>query len=180
VTFDGGQQYQPQQQQPYRPQPWETPFPDSPVSGEIVPAPRDPRTVSGREVAANYPGAYPGAGNQVFPYSAQRPPVSLSGVPLPRPDRPPFNSAAAVAIVVAVIFPPAGLGLAKSARRECLANGTRGAGLALAAHLVAAAGTLLMTVVTLGICAAGVWGINVAAEALGKIGDFLEKVGSLF
>jgi hypothetical protein len=162
VTFDGGQQ-----REQY--QPWQTPFPDSPVSGEVVPAPRDPRTLSGRDVAARYPGAE----YQVFPYPAQR-------LPRVTPPGQKINSAAVVAMVVAVIFPPAGLGLAKSARRECLAHGTRGAGLALAAHLVAAAGTLLMTVVTLGICAFGVWGINVAAEGIGKIGDFLEKIGSLF
>ncbi|GIJ46336.1 hypothetical protein Val02_32220 [Virgisporangium aliadipatigenens] len=150
---------------------WGT-LPGQAVSGEIVPAPRDPRTVSGREVAARYPGAE----NQVFPYPAER----LPRLPSPPPVGPPFNPAAAVAMAVAVIFPPAGLGLAKSARRECLAHGSRGAGLALAAHLVAAIGTLLWTLVTLAICAAGVWGINVAADALHTIGDFLEKVGSLF
>jgi hypothetical protein len=72
--------------------------------------------------------------------------VDLHWVAPPRPtrDHTALNGAAVAALVVAVLCPPAGLGLARSARRQCLARGRRGAGLALVAHVVAAAGTGLL------------------------------------
>ena len=99
----------------------------------------------------------------------------------PGPQRTPgFNPAAAIAIVVAVLFPPAGLGLARSARRECRETGERGANLALLAHVIAAAGTSLLVLCFLAIASAFAFGMVQLGNGVAGIGDFLRRVSRLF
>ena len=94
--------------------------------------------------------------------------------------RPKFNGAAAGALFIAVVFPPAGLSIAKSARKECLESGKRGAGLALTAHMVAAAGSGLLVLTILGVCGMAAFGITELGTGVHKIGTFLEWVQKLF
>jgi hypothetical protein len=136
---------------------------------------------------------------QVAPYVPAPPPapyvpapVPMSYVPapppapvyLPPPSQAPrpakMNAAAVAAIIVAVIFPPAGLGLAKSARRECRESGQAGGGLALVAHVIAAAGTTLLVLTVLAIASAFAFGLYQLGNGVAGIGSFLSWIQRLF
>jgi hypothetical protein len=115
---------------------------------------------------------------QMVPATQPAPMHYAYKVAVPKPPK--FNFAAVVAIVVAVLFPPAGLGLAKSARRECRETGERGAGLALIAHVVAAAGTAMITLVVLVLASVFAFGIYQLGNGIAEIGEFLSWLRSLF
>ncbi|MEJ3750815.1 DUF4190 domain-containing protein [Actinomycetes bacterium KLBMP 9797] len=98
----------------------------------------------------------------------------------PRRRRWSMNGAVIAALIVAVVFPPAGLGLAKTARRECREDGRAGGGTALVAHVIAAAGTCVMVLVTLTLFAVFAYGVVQVGSGLTAIGDFLGRIGELF
>ena len=79
-----------------------------------------------------------------------------------------------------MIFPPAGLGLAKSARRECRESGQPGGGLALVAHVIAAAGTTLLVLIVLAIASAFAFGLYQLGNGVAGIGSFLSWIQRLF
>jgi hypothetical protein len=90
--------------------------------------------------------------------------------------RRPVNGTAVTALFVAVLFPPAGLGLAKLARRECLVKEKAGSGVALLAYVIAAAGTAVLTLAVLVICGFGAYGITALGNGVQRIADFLDWV----
>jgi hypothetical protein len=145
------------------------PAPAAPQHSQVVPVAPAPRPVQPTEIVA------PARPATHWVPAAPTPPAA------PVPQRAPgFNPAAAVAIVVAVLFPPAGLGLARSARRECRETGERGANLALLAHLIAAAGTSLLVLCFLVIASAFAFGMVQLGNGIAGIGDFLRWVSRLF
>ncbi|MFD0821014.1 hypothetical protein ACFQ0D_22515, partial [Micromonospora zhanjiangensis] len=108
-------------------------------------------------------------------------PVPAAPVTTPPARRPRMvNGAVIAALIVAVVFPPAGLGLAKSARRECREEGRPGAGLALLAHVVAALGTCLLVLVVLTLFSAFTYGVVQVGNGLSSIGTLFEWIGRLF
>lgn len=86
---------------------------------------------------------------------------------------------AVVAMIAAVVFPPAGLPLARMARRECREEGRPGAGLALTASLVASLLTGVIVLVILLLFWGLVSGVNQLADALGIIASFLKVITNL-
>jgi hypothetical protein len=91
-----------------------------------------------------------------------------------------LNPAAVVAIIVAVLFPPAGIGLAKSARRECRESGERGGNLALVAHMIGAAGTTLLVLCVLAVASAFAVGLHELGSGIAGIGSFLGWIAHIF
>lgn len=155
-------------------QAWAVPAPAPARHSRIVPvAPVQPTEI----IAPAQPGA-PAThwGPVSHPVPAQRPAPAQQGVP----QRRGFNPAAAAAIVVAVLFPPAGLGMAKSARRECRETGQRGANLALLAHVIAAAGTSLLVLCFLAVTSAFAFGMVQLGNGVAGIGHFFDLLSRLF
>jgi hypothetical protein len=135
-----------------------------------VPAPPAPIPAPSAPMASAMPMAQPAPGYPPVPYPPRAEPA--------RPAK--VNAAAVVAIVVAVIFPPAGLGLARSARRECRETGEAGANLALVAHVIAAAGTTLLVLTVLAVASAFAIGIYKLGSGVAGIGSFLSWIQRLF
>jgi hypothetical protein len=105
-------------------------------------------------------------------------PTSLYAQPRRKPRH--LNGAALAALIVAVAFPPAGLGLAKTARRECREDNRPGAGLALVAHVIAATGTCAILLVSLTLLGLFAYGMIELGSGLHEIGAFLSLIGKLF
>jgi hypothetical protein len=91
-----------------------------------------------------------------------------------------LNGVVLAALIVAVVFPPAGLGLAKTARRECREDRRGGSGLALVAHVIAATGTCVILLFFLTLLSLFAYGMLEIGSGLHEIGWFLSLFGRLF